>query len=186
FILPKNGQIYKRFLKFFARGGEICLLFLRLQKDFRKQRKKCEHIFLAKDNNVHFFVTGQRNEPKKTRIGALPLCTPLLPSASESNCHGCAMGNSKARTEPQVRLTSAFAASKRTAKNEKLTRIGIEALLVLLGGNVLRFEPHERGYGVCGFLRGLMFFPRDGPPRTSVPTKFVVFSVEQNRINFSQ
>ena len=27
--------------------------------------------------SVHFFVTGQRNEPKKARLGALPLSTPL-------------------------------------------------------------------------------------------------------------
>ena len=136
--------------------------------------------------SIPFLCTEQRNGRKKIGIGALPLCTPMPPSASESNCHGCAMGNSKARTESTGRPTFAFAASKRTAKTEKRSRIGFEALLVLLGGNLLRFEPHERGYGVCGFLRGLMFFPRDGPPRTSVPTKFVVFSVEQNRINFSQ
>ena len=35
----------------------------------------------------------------------------------------------------------AFAASKRTAKIEKLTRIGIEAPLDLLGGKLQRFEP---------------------------------------------
>ena len=51
------------------------------------------------------------------------------------------MGNPKARTESTVRLTSAFAASKRTAKIEKLTNIGIEALADLFGGNLIRSKP---------------------------------------------
>ena len=55
------------------------------------------------------------------------------------------MGNPKARTESTVKLTFAFAASKRTAKIEKLTNIGIEALSDLLGGKSLRFKPRERG-----------------------------------------
>jgi hypothetical protein len=43
----------------------------------------------------------------------------------------------------------------------------------------------HRTYGVGAPYRSLMFIPWDGPPRTSVPTKFVVFSVEQNRLKFN-
>ena len=139
FILPKNGQIYKRFLKFFARGGEICLLFLRLQKDFRKQRKKCEHIFLGKDYDVHFFGTPQRSEPKKRRLGAT---APKYPAASRATA---VAPRRLIRTRLPDGRNFAFAASKRTAKTEKLTRVGIEALLVLFGRTLLRFKPRERG-----------------------------------------
>ena len=51
------------------------------------------------------------------------------------------MGNPKARTGVTVRRTYAFAASKRTAKIEKRSRIGIEAPLDLLGGKLQRFKP---------------------------------------------
>ena len=43
----------------------------------------------------------------------------------------------------------------------------------------------HRTYGAGAPYRRLKFIPWDGPPRTSVPTKFVVFSVEQNRLEFS-
>ena len=43
------------------------------------------------------------------------------------------MGNPKARTESTVRLTFAFAASKRTAKIEKRSRIEGKDFLIRLG-----------------------------------------------------
>ena len=185
FILPKNGQIYKRFLKFFARGGEICLPFLRLQKDFRKQRKKCEHIFLGKDYDVHFFGTPQRSEPNENIFRCakqqvfLACKASIAQSANEKRCaHGAAAPKYPAasranavaprrliRTRLPESRNFAFAASKRTAKTEKLTRVGFEALLGLLGGKLLRFEPRERGYGIKAAGRGFcgensLFAPR--------------------------
>ena len=77
------------------------------------------------------FVVGQK--VPKSRLRGVPLSTPRQPSASESNCHGCAMGNPKARTEAFVRSSLAFAASKRTAKTEKLTNVGSKDFLVLFG-----------------------------------------------------
>ena len=117
----------------------VCLLILRFQKGFRKQWENCKHIFLGIDNSVHFFVTGQRNEPKKTRLGA---AAPKYPAASRANADA---PRRLIRTRLLNSKNFAFAASKRTAKTEKLTRVGIEALLVLFGRTLLRFKPRERG-----------------------------------------
>ncbi|MBQ7318625.1 MAG: hypothetical protein IJW97_00395, partial [Clostridia bacterium] len=49
----------------------------------------------------------------------------------------------------------AFAASKRTAKTERLTRVRFEALLDLLGKNSLRFKP--RFARIANFGKALPF-----------------------------
>jgi hypothetical protein len=63
----KTDKYTRGFLKFFARGGEICLPFLRLQKDFRKQRKNCDIFFLAK---IMMFTSLARPKEVNRRKGA--------------------------------------------------------------------------------------------------------------------
>jgi hypothetical protein len=93
----------------------VCSLFLRYQKAFRNQRENCEHSFLGKDHNVHFFGTPQRSEPKKRRLGA---AAPKYPAASRANADA---PRRLIRTRLSEGRNFAFAASKRTAKREKLT-----------------------------------------------------------------
>ena len=122
------------FLMFFSR--EIGSLFLRLQKVFRKQRKKCEHLFLGKDNSVHFFVKRQRNEPNESMFRCakqqvfLARKASIAQSANEKRCaHGAANPKypamSRANADALRRLIRtrlpesknfAFAASKRRRK----------------------------------------------------------------------
>jgi hypothetical protein len=106
---------------------EVCSFFLRFQKAFRKQRENCEHIFLGKDYNVHFFGTPQRSEPKKRRLGA---ATPKYPVTSRANADAW---HRLIRTRFKPCAALAFAASKRTAKTEKLTNVGSKDFLVLFG-----------------------------------------------------
>jgi hypothetical protein len=109
----------------------------------------------------HFFVTGQRNEPNENMFRCakqhvfLARKASIAQSANEKRCaHGAAAPKypaaSRANADAPRRLIRtrlpdsgkfAFAASKRTAKSEKLTRVGIEALSGLFGENSLRFEP---------------------------------------------
>ena len=56
------------------------------------------------------------------------------------------MGNPKARTESTVRPTSAFAASNRTAKIEKLSTIENKDFLVRLGESPSKECRAVRGY----------------------------------------
>ncbi|MBQ7319081.1 MAG: hypothetical protein IJW97_02725 [Clostridia bacterium] len=118
----------------------LCSLFLRLQKVFRKQWKNCEHIFLGKDNSVHFFVTGQRNEPKKTRLGA---AAPKYPAASRANA---AAPRRLTRTRLSDSKNFAFAASKRTAKNETLTTTESKNFFSSARRKPEQRAPRERGY----------------------------------------
>ena len=148
-----------------------CLLFLRLQKGFRKQRKNCEHIFLGKelflgkDYNVHFFGTPQRSEPNENMFRCakqqvfLARKASIAQSANEKRCaHGAAAPKnpaaSRANTVASRRLirtrlsegrNSAFAASKRTAKTEKRSRIDSKDLLVRLGEGLNREHRALRG-----------------------------------------
>ena len=162
---------------------KICSFILRLQKIFRKQWRRCEHIFLGKelflgkDYNVHFFGTPQRSEPNENMFRCakqqvfLARKASIAQSANEKRCaHGAAAPKNPAasranavasrrliRTRLSEGRSFAFAASKRTAKREKLTRGGIEMLSDLFGGNLWRFEPRERGYEIeassCGCIR---------------------------------
>ncbi|MBQ7319738.1 MAG: hypothetical protein IJW97_06160, partial [Clostridia bacterium] len=164
--------------------------------------------------NLMFLFLVSEKGTEKADLGA---AAPKYPAASRANADA---QRRLIRTRLPEGGNLAFAASKRTAKSEKRSRIGFAVLPDLFGGNLLRFKPRKRGYGVCGFLRGqgpsqapkflapaspillgwsfrgdgfrgkillhrtygvgapyrsLMFVSQDGPPRTSVPTKFVVF-----------
>ena len=70
---------------------------------------------------------------KGTEKADLGAAAPKYPAASRANADA---QRRLIRTRLPDGRNSAFAASKRTAKTEKLTRLGIEALLVLFGGNL--------------------------------------------------
>ena len=66
--------------------------------------------------SVHFFVTGQRNEPKKARLGGLPLSTPAMARAIDGG-YACSPTAKPAThrlsaREGEVIEAFAFAASK--------------------------------------------------------------------------
>ena len=87
---------------------------------------------------VHFFVTRQKNEPKKVRVGVAPLRTLLssraTPNSAKPNSKVCLDGSTPSprarrggkhaiafllnRTRLSQSADFAFAASKRTAKTE--------------------------------------------------------------------
>ena len=142
------------------------MLELCLQKILVSDDKTANKPFYRTAFYVHFFVKRQRNEPNESMFRCakqqvfLARKASIAQSANEKRCaHGAAAlmdpASSRATDDAPRRLTRtrpdacgafAFAASKRTAKIEKLTRIGIGALADLLGENLLRFEPRERGY----------------------------------------
>ena len=97
---------------------------------------------LVRNNlSVHFFVTGQRNEPKKARLGALPLSTPdCRPLPVRIACGQAAQFAGAGGIQRQTNLCFRRL-EMRTATSEKLTRTGFEALSDLLGENSQRFKP---------------------------------------------
>ena len=75
---------------------------------------------------------------KGTEKADLGAAAPKYPAASRANA---VAPRRLIRTRLPEGGNLAFAASKRTAKSEKLTRVGLEALLGLLGRKPLRLEP---------------------------------------------
>ena len=91
--------------------------------------------------SVHFFVTGQRNEPKKARLGALPLSTPVSrPLPVRIACGQAAQfagaGGIRRQTNSCFRRLEV-----RTAKMEKLTHVGSKDFAVQLSENLQRLKP---------------------------------------------
>ena len=78
-------------------------------------------------------------EQKGTEKIALGAAAPKYPAASRANADAW---HRLIRTRLSEGRSFAFAASKRTAKSEKLSPVEIETLSDLLGKNSLRFEPH--------------------------------------------
>ena len=78
-------------------------------------------------------------EQKGTEKIALGAAAPKYPAASRANADA---PHRLIRTRLPEGGNFAFAASKRTAKIEKLTRDVFGKLSDLLGKNSLRFEPH--------------------------------------------
>ena len=75
---------------------------------------------------------------KGTEKADLGAAAPKYPAMSRANADA---PHRLIRTRLLNSKNFAFAASKRTAKIEKLTNIGIEALSDLFGGKSLRFKP---------------------------------------------
>ena len=96
-----------------------------------------QQVFLARKASI-----AQSANEKRCAHGAAALMNPASSRATDD------APRRLTRTRPDACGTFAFAASKRTAKTEKLTRTGIEALLGLLGGTPRQFKPRERGYEI--------------------------------------
>ena len=79
---------------------------------------------------MFLFLVSEKGTEKAELRGGCPL---TYPAASRANADA---PRRLIRTRLLNSKNFAFAASKRTAKTEKLTRVGIEALLVLFGGNL--------------------------------------------------
>ncbi|MBQ7319578.1 MAG: hypothetical protein IJW97_05340, partial [Clostridia bacterium] len=94
-------------------------------------------VFLGKNLMFLFLVSEKGTE--KADLGA---AAPKYPAASRANADA---RRRLIRTRLSEGGNFAFAASKRTAKSEKLTRVGIEALSDLFGKNSPRLKPRERG-----------------------------------------
>ena len=127
-----------------------------MQKILVSDDKTANKPFYRTAFYVHFFVKRQRNEPNESMFRCakqqvfLARKASIAQSANEKRCaHGAAAPKypaaSRANADAPRRLIRtglsdsrnfAFAASKRTAKTEKLTRLGIEALLDLFGENL--------------------------------------------------
>ena len=116
-----------------------------LSKSFLQARE--ERTNRPTEQPVMSFLSSDKKY-QKADLGA---AAPKYPAASRANAGA---PRRLIRTRLLNRKNSAFAASKRTAKTEKRSRFGSKDFSVLLGGNLLRFEPRKRGYGVCGVLRG--------------------------------
>ena len=88
---------------------------------------------------MFLFLISEKGTEKAELRGGCPL---TYPAASRANADA---PRRLIRTRLLNSKNFAFAASKRTAKIEKLTHAGIEALSDLFSENLLRFEPRERG-----------------------------------------
>ena len=111
----------------------VCSLFLHLQRLLESNDRTANIVFLGQNLMFLFLVSEKGTE--KADLGA---AAPKYPAASRANADA---PRRLIRTRLPDSRNFAFAASKRTAKTEKLTRIGIEALAGLFGENSPRFKP---------------------------------------------
>ena len=88
---------------------------------------------------MFLFLVSEKGTEKAELRGGCPL---TYPAASRANADA---PHRLIRTRLLNRKNSAFAASKRTAKTEKLTHFESKDFLMQLAENLLRFEPRERG-----------------------------------------
>ena len=114
-----------------------------------KLNEGCANKISYRATSIPFLCTEQRNGRKKIGIRAAALMYPAnsRPLPSRIACGRAAQFAGAGGIHRQANLCFRRL-EVRTAKSEKLTRVGIGNFLDWLGENLLRLKPRERGYGI--------------------------------------